>query len=69
MKTKPRRSVGRRQATLFDGRTPTVMGDPAMRRAVVDALAELLLEAARPPRPSRSTSDAGGQDDESEDHG
>lgn len=66
---KKRRRNGSQQVALFvqQARAPRMVLDPAMRAAVVDALAELLLEAARPTRaPLRS---AGGQDDESQDHG
>jgi hypothetical protein len=65
---KKRRRNGR-QASLFveQARTPRMVLEPAMTAAIVDALAELLLEAARPTRGALRS--AGGQDDESQDHG
>ena len=67
MITKPRRSVRRRQPSLFEEQatTPRMVHEPEMVEAIVDALAELLLGAARPSRNARS---AGGKDDE-QDHG
>jgi hypothetical protein len=54
----------------LEGETPTMVLDPERRKAIVDALAEMLLEAGRPARRSRSACNAGGQDDdESQDHG
>jgi len=71
MRTRRPRSRRREQATLFELRetTTTMVHGPELTRAIVDAVAALLLEAARPARPSRSAGSAGGQDDESEDHG
>lgn len=66
MKTRARRNGTRRQASLFEERTPTLVHEPERVAAIVDALAELLLEAARPSRSARSE---GGQDDESQDQG
>jgi hypothetical protein len=62
-----RQRRGRLQTSLFVGLTTTMAREPAMIAAIVDALAELLLEAARPNRGALRS--AGGQDDESQDHG
>jgi len=69
MKTRPGRGacVRRRQPTLFERRAPTpptVEGREAVSE-IIDALAEMLLEASRASQSARS---AGGSDDESKDH-
>ena len=66
---KKRRLNGRQQASLFveQATTPRMVREPAMMAEIVDALAELLLEAVRPTRGALRS--AGGQDDESQDHG
>jgi hypothetical protein len=68
MRKRPRRSGRRRQASLFEeqAKTPRIVHEPETAARIVDALAELLLEAARP---SRSAHGSGGQDDEFQDHG
>jgi len=68
MKTRATPRIKGRQATLFELQSPTprTVHGPETVSAIVDALAELLLEAARSSRAARS---AGGQDDESQDHG
>ena len=67
MTRKPRSSGARRQASLFEeqSKTPRIIHEPETTAAIVDALAELLLEAARP---SRNAGNAGGEDNESQDH-
>jgi hypothetical protein len=69
MKLRRRRRRRSPQRSLFEEQaaTPRRIHEAAMEAAVVDALADLLLEAARPSRGARSS--AGGQDDESQDHG
>ena len=66
---KKRRRGSSPQACLFvdQARTPRMVREPAMTAAIVDALADLLLEAAA--RPTRGAHSAGGQDDESQDLG
>jgi hypothetical protein len=66
---KMRRRSGSRQGTPFEeqAKTPRIVHEPEMVTALVEALAELLLEAALPNRSARSGT--GGQDDESQDHG
>jgi hypothetical protein len=67
MRRELRRSRMAREGSLFEeqANTPTMVHEPRTMAVIVDALAQLLLEAARP---NRSARDGGGPDDESQDH-
>ena len=67
MRKKLRRRRMGGEASLFEeqANTPRMVHESKTVAAIVDALAQLLLEAARP---NRSARDGGGQDDESQDH-
>jgi hypothetical protein len=67
MKTRTGPRVGRRHPTLFDQQAPALAATNGRETvsAIVDALAELLLQAAGASQRARG---AGGEHDELEDH-